>query len=457
MKLFQRIYFCFLFTSFLILIDSSVLSQNKETFQIPYSNRNITVDADLSDWGECFKLSFEDTLNFFLSPSGYDLNSIYPKEFDFSLIKKPKSRNKVRVQLFWNTENLCIGFFVWDKHLFAEVESRSDKPMIHLNDGIEIYIDTQNDSPSRMDINDYQFIVNLKNESVVLRGDRKEILANSAVPKDFAQNVLFHSSVKYIGEINNETQADSYYIIEMAIPFAAIGLIPETGKKMRIDLCINDVDYFRADGYEIEEISSNYWAFSWSGYSDFGYPDYWKTVQLSGEPSWFDSLIEKHKSEWLWIYLATLIVSLLVISFLLYRTHKLRQLPAHTEFDNSKLIFINEDYFDEALSHNQKILKSVSEFISANLDRITHSEDAAKHAGISLRTLQRITKEEMNITPTNYICVIKLRLAAEYLKNKQGNVTEAAYEFGFSDPSYFSKLFKKHFGISPSDYVKSFT
>jgi len=457
MILFQRILFYYLSALFLFLFGSPAFSQNKETFQIPYSNRNITIDADLSDWGEYFEFSFDDTLRHFISPSGYDLKNIYPKKFDFSKIKKPKSRNKVRVQIFWNTENLCIGFLVWDKHLFAEAESRDDKPLIHLNDGIEIYIDTQNDSPARMDINDYQFIINLKNESVVLRGDRKEILANSAVPKDFAQNVLFLSSVKYIGEINNEAQEDSLYIVEIVIPFAAIGLIPKTGKKMRLDLCINDVDYFRAEGYEVEEISSNNWTFNWAGYSDFGYPDYWKTVRLSGEPSWLDSFLEKHKREWLWIYLATLIVSLFAISFLFYRTHKLRQIPTHTELDNKRVIFINKDFNDEILSHNQKILKSVSEFISKNPGGTIHSEDAAEHAGISLRTLQRITKEEMNITPTSYICVIKLKLAAEYLKNKQGNVTEAAYEFGFSDPAYFSKLFKRHFGISPLDYVKSFT
>jgi len=66
--------------------------------------------------------------------------------------------------------------------------------------------------------------------------------------------------------------------------------------------------------------------------------------------------------------------------------------------------------------------------------------------------LQRITKEEIDTTPTNFIYLVKLNLAAEYLKNHLGNVSETAYEFGFSDPGYFSKLFKKHFGISPLDY-----
>jgi AraC-like DNA-binding protein len=50
--------------------------------------------------------------------------------------------------------------------------------------------------------------------------------------------------------------------------------------------------------------------------------------------------------------------------------------------------------------------------------------------------------------------MVKLNLAAEFLKNKKGNVSETAYEFGFSDPGYFSKLFNRHFRITPNDFLK---
>jgi AraC-like DNA-binding protein len=70
-----------------------------------------------------------------------------------------------------------------------------------------------------------------------------------------------------------------------------------------------------------------------------------------------------------------------------------------------------------------------------------------------LRTLQRLTKEELDCTPGILINMIKLQLAKDFLRYKQGNISEAAYNNGFSDPAYFSKLFKKQFGISPKDFI----
>jgi len=61
----------------------------------------------------------------------------------------------------------------------------------------------------------------------------------------------------------------------------------------------------------------------------------------------------------------------------------------------------------------------------------------------------------MNCTPTNFIWIVKLKLAAKFLINKQGNVSEAAYEFGFSNPSHFSRMFKKHFGVSPKEFQRT--
>ena len=436
----------------LLLTSHSFFSQtNEKIIQIPYSSQEIKVDGDLSDWDEFFEYTFSDTLHSFNNESGYKLKDIYPEDFDFARLLLPKSKNKVRFRAFWNNKNFCCAVTVWDKHLFAENHGRIDKPLVHLNDGIELYIDTKNEGTPKMDINDYQFLIDVENKTEVFKGDLKEILADTlAVPKDYAQNVLFFSAVKISGTLNDEIE-DSVYTIEFVIPFAAIGTEPKTNMKIRLDVCINDIDYSMKDSKQIEEVSTAMWPFSWSGYSDFGYPKFWKEVQFIGAPSWYEAISEKYKSEWFWIYLITVAFSLIVIILLIFRSYKLRQLPAASEINQDKL---SGACSTENLSYNEKVLQKASQFIIEKKSETIHSDKLAENLGVSLRTFQRITREELNLTPTNYICIIKLNLAADFLKNKEGNVTDAAYEFGFSDPSYFSKTFKKHFQVSPTEFVK---
>lgn len=55
-------------------------------------------------------------------------------------------------------------------------------------------------------------------------------------------------------------------------------------------------------------------------------------------------------------------------------------------------------------------------------------------------------------TPNEYIRVIRLRKAAELLKEGEKNVSEVAYAVGFDNPYYFSKCFREQFGMPPSQY-----
>jgi AraC-like DNA-binding protein len=421
--------------------------------QIPYASQEINVDGDLSDWKTYFEYSFADTLHSFISKNHKNaLEDVFPEQFDFDELLLPKSRNKVIFRAFWNGTSFNCAYIVRDKHLFAEKPSLIDKPMVHLNDGIELYIDTKNERTPKMDIDDYQFLIDIKNEREVFKGDLKEILADTVdVPKDFAQNILFFSAVKLLGTINDEIE-DSLYIIEISIPFAAIGVVPESGMKMHLDVCVNDIDYPVSETNFIEEASTAMWPFSWSGYSDFGYPVYWKEVQFSGGPNWYEIVSEQYKMKWLNIYVITVALSLLLIFFLILRVRKLRRLPQVHEIDEKKITI---QPVSEHTGYNDKVLQKATQYIIDHQTEQIRSEDLAGNLGMSLRSFQRITREELQVTPTNYIYIVKLNLAADFLKSKAGNVTEAAYRFGFSDPSYFSKIFKKHFGMAPSDFAKN--
>jgi AraC-like DNA-binding protein len=135
---------------------------------------------------------------------------------------------------------------------------------------------------------------------------------------------------------------------------------------------------------------------------------------------------------------------------------RIKRLPVKIEMEPSKVIFIEKQHMESLpdFSENEKILKKASAFLTDFHQENIGSEKLARHLGISIRKLQRITHEELDATPTNFIYLVKLNLAAEFLKSRKGNVSETAYEYGFSDPAYFSKLFKKHFGMSPVEYME---
>lgn len=57
-------------------------------------------------------------------------------------------------------------------------------------------------------------------------------------------------------------------------------------------------------------------------------------------------------------------------------------------------------------------------------------------------------------SPMQYIVELRLRCACDLLENTDMSVKEVASLSGYDDPHFFSKLFKKHIGLSPSEYRK---
>ena len=58
-------------------------------------------------------------------------------------------------------------------------------------------------------------------------------------------------------------------------------------------------------------------------------------------------------------------------------------------------------------------------------------------------------------SPNTFIREYRLKEALKLLRKNAGNISEIAFETGFSSPSYFTKCFKKKFGLLPADYLNS--
>ena len=82
-------------------------------------------------------------------------------------------------------------------------------------------------------------------------------------------------------------------------------------------------------------------------------------------------------------------------------------------------------------------------------------EDMAEHLNVSRTQLFRKVKQAYAISPKDYFIKIRMHAAAELLQYNDSRITEIAYAIGFSDPSYFTRCFVKHYGVTPSDYRDS--
>ncbi len=67
----------------------------------------------------------------------------------------------------------------------------------------------------------------------------------------------------------------------------------------------------------------------------------------------------------------------------------------------------------------------------------------------------RKIKAVSGISPNNLIVNIRMKMAADMLRENQYTISEIAYQTGFSDPSYFSRVFKSVFQITPKEYQKN--
>ena len=83
--------------------------------------------------------------------------------------------------------------------------------------------------------------------------------------------------------------------------------------------------------------------------------------------------------------------------------------------------------------------------------------ELSKEIGISRVHLNRKLKEHFGISPNAYIRSVRLKQAAYLLVNNTVNVSEVAYRVGFSSHSYFTSIFHDFFGMSPKEFVATYS
>jgi two-component system response regulator YesN len=117
------------------------------------------------------------------------------------------------------------------------------------------------------------------------------------------------------------------------------------------------------------------------------------------------------------------------------------------------------DRFTESVYENRNIknvdmIRKAREFIRANYKKKIKLIDISKAIYLSPYYLSHIFKKETGSTLLEYLTKVRIEEAKRLLESTPWNTTRISFEVGYSDQSYFCKVFKKSEGISASDYKK---
>jgi len=135
------------------------------------------------------------------------------------------------------------------------------------------------------------------------------------------------------------------------------------------------------------------------------------------------------------------------IESLLYRNRKTE------EYIKQQLIVGNHEI--EVESHEEKLLQETIQYINEHLsDPEINIDGMCKAIGTSHSSLYRKIKQQTGLSLNELIRQVKIKKAAQLLKNKKLTIAEIMDETGFTNHSYFAKCFRSEFGLSPREYAE---
>lgn len=102
------------------------------------------------------------------------------------------------------------------------------------------------------------------------------------------------------------------------------------------------------------------------------------------------------------------------------------------------------------------LTKRAKEYIKTNYSKSITLEDVAREINVSPQYLSKLFKEETGENFIDYLTGIRIRIAKSLLEGDEMSIKEICYSIGYSDPNYFSRIFKKIVGSTPTEYKDEF-
>lgn len=120
------------------------------------------------------------------------------------------------------------------------------------------------------------------------------------------------------------------------------------------------------------------------------------------------------------------------------------------------LLLVNRQFYENKKMNCYSLEEAerATHYFYENYNKNICIEEYAASRNMSTCWFIRTFKQYSGLTPLNYLLSVRISNAQNLLENTNYNITEIASIVGYENPLYFSRLFKKQTGLSPSEYRK---
>lgn len=115
---------------------------------------------------------------------------------------------------------------------------------------------------------------------------------------------------------------------------------------------------------------------------------------------------------------------------------------------------IHSEIYSDPVEISDHIVR-MQEFIDQNISKGITLSMVADHLGFSSSYCSRYIKQKTNLNYLEYLNSVRMREAENLLRGGEDSVIEVAYKVGFSSIQSFNRTFKKHRGVTPTEYRSS--
>jgi AraC-like DNA-binding protein len=233
----------------------------------------------------------------------------------------------------------------------------------------------------------------------------------------WAKNAIASASIS--GTVNNHSDLDSFYVVEVAIPWNELNVKPKNNLEMGFDIFNGDM--------EVPEAKHKGAFVSWSGVFTCN----------NDNPSEWGTLVLKKKTSKSWILWLGGIVLLIIVLLKFYR-EKARLLDEIAEIANPK-VKVALEYLESHYQDQDLTIKKLADI-----------------AGLNFAYFGTMFHKETGKSYNDYLNDFRVEKAIGLMKKSpEKKISDIAFIVGFGTSDHFSRIFKKIKGVTPKQFLSS--